>query len=126
MQSIYDFFVFASSVEIELERSSGRRTYKRKIDVIELDSPCMLTTDSNRGLVQRCPNVGATVPTLGQRWTQPYCCLGHHGMEPLSAILALCVGHQWIPPQRGPSIKSFDVFYVVSLNKLWNKQSTYR
>ena len=48
MQSIYDFFVFASSVEIELERPSGRRTYKRKVDVIELDSPCLPQTANTR------------------------------------------------------------------------------
>ena len=54
----------------------------------------------------------------------------HHQMEPFSTLLAICVGnspvtgegHYFFPVQR-PMMRSFDVFFDLSLNNQLNKQS---
>ena len=48
-----------------------------------------------------------------------------YGMETLSAFLTLYVGNPSVPggfPQKGPANWSFDIFFVVGLNKWLSKQ----
>ena len=54
--------------------------------------------------------------------------LWHHHLRILSALLAPCEGNHWWPvtggfPSQRPVMWSFDVFFVVSQNKLLNKSS---
>ena len=56
-------------------------------------------------------------------WTAPTANVlakwGPHDVETLSVLLALCVGnHFWIAHAKGPVIRSFDVSFLVSWNKL--------
>ena len=54
-----------------------------------------------------------------------YRTLWHHNMQTFSALLASCKGNPpvtiWFPSKWGGNT-GFDVFFDVSLNKLWNKQ----
>ena len=48
-------------------------------------------------------------------------------MEMLFTLLAFCEGIKWSlvdSAHKGPVMQSFDVFFIVSLNKLLNKQSS--
>ena len=48
-----------------------------------------------------------------------------HGMEMLSVLLALCEGNPSVTggnPHKGPVMQILDIFFVVSPNKLLNKQ----
>ena len=49
-------------------------------------------------------------------------------METLSPVLVLCQGNlsQVDSPHKGTIIQSFEIFFAGSLNKLLNKQSSYR
>ena len=49
----------------------------------------------------------------------------YHDMEMLSVLLALCEGNPMVTsglPHKGTAVQSFDVFFVVIMNKLLNKQ----
>ena len=55
-------------------------------------------------------------------YTVPWLC---HDMETLSPLLALCEGNPLVTsgfPSQMARMESFDIFFVVSLNKLLNKQ----
>ena len=54
----------------------------------------------------------------GERNNTRWC----HGMERLGALLTLCEGNPHMDsPHKVPVMQSFDVFFVASLNKVWNK-----
>ena len=49
----------------------------------------------------------------------------NHNINRLSALLVFCAGNQQLPvdsPHRGLVMWGFGVFYVISLNELFNKQ----
>ena len=73
------------------------------------------------------PHTGWWVPQYTM--TKQQSCRDMQSMETLSALLALCEGNHRYPmdsPHNGLETQSFDIFFVVSLNKLLNKQSSFR
>ena len=70
---------------------------------------------------QHKPNMKEWMPPFSSKYSVP---LWRHGMETNSASLALCEGNLSVhSPHKGPLMWSFSVFFDVSFNKLFNKQS---
>ena len=70
-----------------------------------------------RTLVQRCPNIGSVVPTLGQRCLNPHCCLGR-GMAVTDDYIFVLFQHLFLSSNNIDFIDRFAFKGLESLTTL--------